>query len=283
MCGHVCAWVCVWYTPPHTHIHTNTHTHTRTHKTEICNHAKNYVTWLVHMYHDSFTRHICIRRVTLHVNESCHICIRHITYDGVMSHINLCDVTCAYVPWIIHMWRSALVCDLTQLCVTWLRHMWCDVYICDVTRSHVTWLIQVWHDWFTCGTTHSYLTWLIHMWCDSFEVEWRRHQSGADTTILSLLLYFCLLLILTHVRVSTWSARGCSDTVCFNTLLLYYLLYYTLDKVLISDGLLRHSTVFTTLLHYYRLYRTLGCESRGAAVTRCSLYYFTLGLLTLLQ
>ena len=72
----------------------------------------SYVTWLIHMWHDSF--------------------IWQIYY--IVTH--------SYVMWLIHMWHDSFICDMTYSYVTWLIHMWHDAFTCDMTHSYVTWLLN---------------------------------------------------------------------------------------------------------------------------------------------
>jgi len=106
---------------------------TRLHLVMQCVMTHAYVTWLIHVWRDSFTS----------------------------------DVTHAYVTWLIHMWHDSCIWDMTHTCVTWLIDMWCDSFISDVTHACVTWLIHMWRDSFIHDVTHSHVTWLIRMWHDS--------------------------------------------------------------------------------------------------------------------
>jgi len=147
----------------------------------------SYVTWLIHMWHDSFR----------------------------------CGMAYSHVKWLIYMCHDSTIYDMTQSYVTWLIHTWHDSFICDMTQSYVTRLIHTWHDLFKCDMTQPYVKWLFFTWHGSFFLWWGIYSrpvclgvyifnfifvSGRVVSILGLFVLVCV-----HIGPHMWHDSSICD------------------------------------------------------------------------
>jgi hypothetical protein len=118
----------------------------------------SYVTWLIHMRHDSFMYVTCLIHMW-HDSFMYVTCLIQMWHDS-FTLINMCShgTITSFICDMTHMWHDSFICDMT--------HMWHDSFICDMTHS------CMWHASFICDMTHSHsFTWL-HSYVTDSHVTW---------------------------------------------------------------------------------------------------------------
>ena len=128
------------------YIYTNTCSHIpyiHVHKPFIRDMTHLYVTWLIHMWHNSFD-------VTWIIYMWHDSSLRDVTHSN-MTWLIQCDMTYSYVTCLTHKWHAPFMCDMTHFYVTWLNHTWHEISgylrMSHVTferaMSHIEWILML--------------------------------------------------------------------------------------------------------------------------------------------
>ena len=139
-----------------------------------------YVTWLIHMRHDSF---ICATQCDLciFVKWTIRICHVYVWHDSSKKK----KFSCIYVTWLIYMtwllyFREIMHSHLylSHVCMTWIVHMYdMVIYMYDMTHSYL------WHDSFIR------VTWLIHI-RDMTQFTWNIIRNVSNSCVSRVTFWY---------------------------------------------------------------------------------------------
>jgi len=151
----------------------------------------SYMTWLIHMWHDSF---------------------KH-------------DVPYVYVTWLVHTLHGSFTRDMTRLLFFFLSgtvavHMWLDLFIRGTTHLHVTRFVYIWHDFICkCDTTQE----ATYQWLMSHVRKYRNDSKGNGTMkrrlmndvwcMLEMCMHECFLCNRMHMLTTLSRESGCTGSL----------------------------------------------------------------------
>jgi len=164
-----------------------------THDVLIFDLAHSYVTWCIHMRHDSCLCDADTATAAVFANldftsgrwQIC-VCIYiyiyiaciYIAYMYLATHdVLIIDMTHPYVTRCIHMWRDSCICDAATGTAEILAVAPADrdvasgrwhIYIFIYMHIYIWWHMTCWHvTWrCVCYRTHLFAAWHIHTWRD---------------------------------------------------------------------------------------------------------------------
>jgi len=165
----------------------------------------SYVTCLIHIIHDSFSKFSCMSHVALesviiyiHIDESCRKIMSRVTY--FLSHVAF-EWVISYMLW-SHVVKSLVVSHINQSRHTWIRHVTRHVWLSDdiseflhTYESVISHMNQSYHIWIS-HVTYKWVTFRVNKF-DSRGYEWVFSQEW----VMPHIYESCHICHVTHERV----------------------------------------------------------------------------------